>query len=204
MALRWCLVILLALAAICGVSAARADHQPVIVVPGKRGVPVYVDGHEVSGAIVSGEWGLYRPGHLAPTIAYRRPWPDPPRYYRYYYHWLPWYAPPHYWRAHSAVRHYRRKLVKPIRRKVIVRSGPRHYFPGGTSPPKLGREESDKPISPPPVPAQDFNRSWSAKSAPTPATVPQPPVVIAPIITDRRLRRNPMPPNQAGQQLEPR
>ena len=192
MALRWCLVILVAIAVARGAGAARADHQPAIVVPGKRGVPIYVDGHEVSGAVISGEWGLYRPGHVTPTITYRRPWADPPHYY-YYYHWRPWFAPPHYRRPHSAIRHYRRKPVKPIRRKVIVRSGPRHYFPGGTSPPKLGREESDKPSSPPPKPAEDFNRSWSAKSAPTPATIAQPPVIVAPVI-DNRLRPKPKPP----------
>ena len=203
MALKWCLVILLALAAICGAGAARADHQPVLVVPGKRGVPVYVDGHEVSGAIISGEWGLYRPGHVAPTITYRRPWADPPHYY-HYGHWRPWFAPPHYRRPHSTVRHYRRKPATPIRRKVIVRSGSRHYFPGGTSPPKLGRDESDKPISPPPVPAQDFNRSWSAKSAPPPATADQPPVIIAPIVRDPRVRRNPAQPNSLNQKLQPR
>jgi hypothetical protein len=197
---RVCIAILLALAVIGGAGAAYADHQPVIVVPGKRGVPVYVDGHEASGAIVSGDWGLYRPGHVAPTVTYRRRWPDPLGYYHYYYHWLPWYAPPGYWHAHWRVRHYRRKPVKPIRRKVIVRSGPRHYFPGGTAPPKRGRFESDAPLSPPPVPAEDFHRSWSAKSAPTPATAGQAPVVIAPVVTDRRPRRRPVPPNPAAQQ----
>jgi len=42
---------------------ARADHQPVIVVPGKPGVPVIVDGIDVSGAAVYGDGGLYRAGH---------------------------------------------------------------------------------------------------------------------------------------------
>jgi hypothetical protein len=51
------------LAGALGASPARADHQPVIVVPGKPGVPVVIDGVEASGAIVSGDWGLYRPGH---------------------------------------------------------------------------------------------------------------------------------------------
>ncbi len=36
---------------------------PVIVVPGRPGVPVMIDGVDVSGAVVYGDWGLARPGH---------------------------------------------------------------------------------------------------------------------------------------------
>jgi hypothetical protein len=88
----------------------------------------------------------------------------------------------------------RHKWVKPIRRKAIVRSGPRHFFPGGTTPPKLGRHESDEPMSPPPTPAEDFSRSWSARSSPAPATIAQPPALVGPIIVDQRGRPRPAPP----------
>jgi hypothetical protein len=59
--------------AVCGLAAggttARAgDSGPVIVIPGKPGVPVLMNGYDVSGAIIEGDWGLYRPGAVTPTI----------------------------------------------------------------------------------------------------------------------------------------
>jgi len=45
------------------VPAAGGDASPVIVVPGKLGVPVIINGVDVTGAIVYGEWGLSQPGH---------------------------------------------------------------------------------------------------------------------------------------------
>src|SRR5829696_2547079 len=45
------------------VSPARADHQPVIVVPGRSDVPVMINGVDARGAAVYDDWGLYRAGH---------------------------------------------------------------------------------------------------------------------------------------------
>ena len=62
----------------------RADHQPVIAVPGNPAVPVIIDGEDASWAVVEGDWGLYRPGQMAPTIFYPyAPDVDPwnPRHY---------------------------------------------------------------------------------------------------------------------------
>ena len=42
---------------------AAADHAPVIVIPGKAGVPVVHYGWDIRGAVVHGDWGLHRPGH---------------------------------------------------------------------------------------------------------------------------------------------
>ncbi len=47
---------------------AAADNEPVIVVPGRPGVPVMMYGVDVSGAVIEGEWGLNRPGVVAPTV----------------------------------------------------------------------------------------------------------------------------------------
>jgi hypothetical protein len=56
---------------ICLMAApARADHRPVIAVPGNPQVPVVVDGIDASFAVVTGEWGLYAPGRVAPEIYY--------------------------------------------------------------------------------------------------------------------------------------
>jgi hypothetical protein len=50
-------------AAIAGTQGARAQTGPVIVIPGKAGVPVTINGVIVDGAVVYGDWGLARPGH---------------------------------------------------------------------------------------------------------------------------------------------
>jgi hypothetical protein len=49
--------------ALIGVSAACAQTGPVVVIPGKAGVPVTINGVIVDGAVVYGDWGLARPGH---------------------------------------------------------------------------------------------------------------------------------------------
>src|SRR6201992_4448701 len=50
---------------------ARADNEPVIVIPGRAGVPVLMYGVDVSGAVIEGEWGLNRPGVVSPTVIMR-------------------------------------------------------------------------------------------------------------------------------------
>ncbi len=45
-----------------------AQREPVIVVPGRAGVPVMMYGRDVSWAVIEGEFGLDRPGHVGPTI----------------------------------------------------------------------------------------------------------------------------------------
>ncbi len=61
----------LALAALVAGGPAAADNEPVIVVPGRAGVPVMMYGVDVSGAVIEGEWGLNRPGVVAPTVIMR-------------------------------------------------------------------------------------------------------------------------------------
>jgi hypothetical protein len=39
---------------------AGADSVPVIVVPGRPGVPIMINGRDVSGAVIEGDWGLAR------------------------------------------------------------------------------------------------------------------------------------------------
>jgi hypothetical protein len=49
-------------------ASARADHQPVIAWPGNPQVPVIIDGVPATGALVTGDWGLYRPGAVTPQV----------------------------------------------------------------------------------------------------------------------------------------
>jgi hypothetical protein len=59
----------IALAILIGAtSAALADSSPVIVVPGRPGVPVIINGIDASYAVVEGDWGLGKGVHVQPTI----------------------------------------------------------------------------------------------------------------------------------------
>jgi hypothetical protein len=61
-------VLLLAVA----VSPAFAQERaPEIVIPGKPGVPVYINGIDASWGIVEGDFGLDRPGMVTPTVIWR-------------------------------------------------------------------------------------------------------------------------------------
>jgi len=53
---------------VIGASAAHADHEPVIAVPGNWQVPVVIDGMPATGGMVIGDWGLYAPGRMAPEV----------------------------------------------------------------------------------------------------------------------------------------
>jgi hypothetical protein len=69
-----------------GAAPVRSADAPAIVIPGKPGVPVIINGYDASYAVVEGDWGLDRPGHVPPTIV-----PGPylfvpvPGYYSGYY-----------------------------------------------------------------------------------------------------------------------
>ena len=53
-------------------SPAFAQRGPEIVIPGKPGVPVYINGVDASWSVVEGEFGLDRPGQVTPTISFGR------------------------------------------------------------------------------------------------------------------------------------
>jgi hypothetical protein len=51
--------------------SALAQREPEIVIPGKPGVPVFINGIDASWGIVEGEFGLDRPNQINPTVVYR-------------------------------------------------------------------------------------------------------------------------------------
>jgi len=53
------------------VSPAFAQREPEIVIPGRLGVPVIINGIDASWGVVEGEFGLDRPGVVTPTVIYR-------------------------------------------------------------------------------------------------------------------------------------
>ena len=62
---------------VCAASA-HAQTGPVVVIPGKPGVPVTINGVIVDGAVVYGDWGLARPGHgdlaIEGPVTFAAPW----------------------------------------------------------------------------------------------------------------------------------
>ena len=56
-------------AACFGATLAHAtDQAPVLVIPGRPGIPVVINGYDASYTIVEGDWGLARPGQVSPVI----------------------------------------------------------------------------------------------------------------------------------------
>jgi hypothetical protein len=62
------IAIALALLLTSGAAAFAGDAEPVIVIPARPGVPIIINGHEVSYAVLEGDWGLAKGVHTQPTI----------------------------------------------------------------------------------------------------------------------------------------
>jgi hypothetical protein len=61
----------MALVGLTGLAASPAragDEAPAFVIPSRPGVPVVINGCDASYAVVEGDWGLARPGHVAVTV----------------------------------------------------------------------------------------------------------------------------------------
>src|ERR1700687_5501644 len=75
----------LALAILIGTTAAAlADSAPVLVIPGRAGVPIIINGVDASYAVVEGDWGLSKNTHVTPTVyggRYVDPVPNVGHYY---------------------------------------------------------------------------------------------------------------------------
>jgi hypothetical protein len=52
-------------------SPALAQREPQIVIPGRADVPVIINGVNASWGVVVGEFGLDRPGEMAPVVIYQ-------------------------------------------------------------------------------------------------------------------------------------
>jgi hypothetical protein len=75
----------IALAILIGTAAAAlADTSPVLVIPGRPGVPIIINGVDASYAVVEGDWGLGKGVHVTPTVyggRYVDPQPNVGHYY---------------------------------------------------------------------------------------------------------------------------
>jgi hypothetical protein len=116
------------LAALCGcllgVAPARADHQPALVVPGRADVPVIIEGHDAAGAVVEGDWGLYRPGHVTPTVFY--PYAPGDNH---------WYTRGYYPFTGKRPRYGRYEIIPPANRRLPPQAESFHrYWSSDTAP----------------------------------------------------------------------
>ena len=96
-------------------SSALAQREPEIVIPGRPGVPVYINGVDASWGIVEGEFGLDRPGMVTPTVIYR-PYLIP----------IP-YRVPGYYPADGRRPRYGRLEIVPPRNRVLPPPAPTYY-----------------------------------------------------------------------------
>jgi hypothetical protein len=65
-------------------AASAGSTTPVIVIPGRPGVPVIINGIDASYAVVEGDWGLGKGIHVQPTVyggRYVDPVPNVGHYY---------------------------------------------------------------------------------------------------------------------------
>jgi hypothetical protein len=75
----------LALAILIGTTlTALADSGAVIVIPGRAGVPVIINGVDASYAVVEGDWGLGKGVHVQPMV-YGGRYVDPEPHVGHYY-----------------------------------------------------------------------------------------------------------------------
>jgi hypothetical protein len=133
-------VVGLALGALATVRLAMADNEPVLVIPGRPGVPVMINGVDASGAVVEGEWGLNRPGVVVPTVILP--------------HWGPYWVPddvnvaPYFPRTGHKPRYGRLEIIPPHRHKPR-RAEP--YFRQWHSESDPSPATAPAPFAPPPV-----------------------------------------------------
>ncbi|TAK49402.1 MAG: hypothetical protein EPO23_04255 [Xanthobacteraceae bacterium] len=99
-------VLLLGLGLPVAVGPAMADEGPVIVIPGRRGVPVMINGRDASFAMVEGDWGLGKSVHYQPVVSYG---------------WIaaPGAPPSHYFPSTGRVPGYGRHEIEPPARRAL-------------------------------------------------------------------------------------
>ncbi|MGB9117923.1 hypothetical protein [Bradyrhizobium sp.] len=70
----------IALAILIGATctAMAGSNGPYIVIPGRPGVPIIINGVDASYSVVEGDWGLGKGIHVQPTVYGGRPVLEPP------------------------------------------------------------------------------------------------------------------------------
>lgn len=117
---------------------ARADHAPVLVVPGRPGIPVVINGYDASYTVVEGDWGLSRPGYRPPAIV-SGPLIRPAPYYT-----------GAYFPSQGRPPGYGRREIEPPPDRRLPRPAPSYHRSWGAESQNLPAT-IDPPADPPPV-----------------------------------------------------
>jgi hypothetical protein len=142
---------------LCSNLPAHAYDAPAIVIPGKAGVPVILYGTDVSYCVIEGDWGLARPGHVAPTIVSCPPVePIPEDSGRYYY--------PAFGRQPG----YGRREVIPPRNRRLPPPAPTYYREWGAQSDPVPAS-TDAPVNLP----VNVDVDWRQRRPPRTANVPR-------------------------------
>jgi hypothetical protein len=132
----------LAIGLVCSVLAVTMAHAidqgPVLVIPGRPGIPVVINGYDASYTIVEGDWGLARPGQVSPVIV-SGPLIAP----------APYYAG-HYYPSLGRRPGYGRREVEPPADRRLPPPAPSYYREWGVESQPLPAT-IDPPAYPPPV-----------------------------------------------------
>lgn len=129
-------------------SSALAQRVPVIVVPGKPGVPVMMNGVDVSWSVIEGDFGLDRPRGVTPTVIYR-PFPITIPYYGPGYSAPGYYVPGYFPRTGRRPGYGRLEVVPPADRPVPPPAPT--YYRSWSSEPAPGPATEYAPFTAPPV-----------------------------------------------------
>lgn len=122
-----------------GIATAYADHQPTLIVPGNPKVPVVIDGYDASWAVAEGDWGLYRPGHVAPSVIY--PYPPIGGY---------WHSRRYFPATGAKPRYGRHEIIPPANRRLPPPAESYHrYWSSPAAPPATITEYPA--FEPPPI-----------------------------------------------------
>ena len=93
-----------------------ADSGPVIVLPGRHGPPVLMNGVDVTGAVIEGDFGLYRP-HMVNPVVIPAPFVPPLFFYPGPYV-LPRYGEGYFPASGRSPGYGRREIEPPVDRRL--------------------------------------------------------------------------------------
>jgi hypothetical protein len=149
----------LAIGVMCGMFGAefaRADSKgPILVIPGKPGIPVVINGYDASYTIVEGDWGLARPGQVSPVIV-SGPLITPSPYH-----------PGHYFPHQGRRPGYGRREVEPPADRRLPRPAPSFYREWGVEsqplPATIDQPDATPLIVAPTVDMGGGDRRWDRR-----------------------------------------
>lgn len=131
---------IMTLAILIGTSAAAlADTGPLIVIPGKPGVPVIINGRDASYAIVEGDWGLAKHFKNADRV---------------YGGWERYTVPQvgHYYPTAGRTPGYGRLEIQPAANRVLPEPAESYHRSwGAQSAPPAPQQQYDVPEYPPAI-----------------------------------------------------